>query len=320
MMHGVCDFQNSIREIMADKTPKVSVCVVTYNQEKYINECLQSILDQKTDFLFEVIVSDDCSTDGTALIIEEFSKKYPSVVKVVSRRKNVGAVENFISVHNLSKAEFVSHCDGDDIFLPGKLQKQVDYLNANPDCTVTWHRVNSFDDQGNFFPGELGSSSIFENGVVTFSQALRFGTVGGHSTIMYRRSARKTTCPGFDVLDLFYSWEYLSSGWGVILDDVLGEYRVNSNGAVSKSTHSKIRALNAHHSEYYLRRYPERRADIFIFAFTNFLIDVKNRRKTAIDFLILMLRSFSFISPIDFVFHLRKANKLRVPVLSEKRK
>lgn len=305
---------------MICKSPKVSVCVVTYNQEKYIYSCLQSILDQKTDFLFEVIVSDDCSTDRTPLIIEEFSKKYPSIVRVVSRAKNVGAVENFLSVHNLSKAEFVSHCDGDDIFLPGKLQKQVDYLTENPDCTVTWHRVNSFDDHGNFFPGELGGSSIFENGIVTFSQALRFGTVGGHSTIMYRRSARKTACPGFDVLDLFYSWEYLSSGWGIILDDVLGEYRVNSTGAVSKSTHSKIRALNAHHSEYFFKKYPERRSDIFIFAFTNFLIDVKNKRKTAINFFVLMLKSFSFISPIFLISHLKKANKLRVPVLSEKRK
>ena len=64
------------KEIM-DRPPKVSVCVVTYNQEKYIRQCLQSIVDQETDFDFEVIVADDCSTDRTSCIVQEFADKYP---------------------------------------------------------------------------------------------------------------------------------------------------------------------------------------------------------------------------------------------------
>lgn len=74
--------------------PKVSVCVVTYNQEKYIRQCLQSIVDQETNFLFEIIVADDCSTDGTAAIIRDFYHKYPSIIKSFFHYRNIGPAKN----------------------------------------------------------------------------------------------------------------------------------------------------------------------------------------------------------------------------------
>ena len=73
-----------------EKKTKVSVCVVTYNQEKYIRKCLQSIIDQKADFDFEIIIADDCSTDNTPTIIQEFYAKYPEIVKPIFREKNIG--------------------------------------------------------------------------------------------------------------------------------------------------------------------------------------------------------------------------------------
>lgn len=66
-----------------EKVPKLSVCVITYNQKEYIRQCLQSIVDQETDFDFEVIVGDDCSTDGTRAIVQEFARRYPKVVKPI---------------------------------------------------------------------------------------------------------------------------------------------------------------------------------------------------------------------------------------------
>ena len=305
---------------MIEKKPKVSVCVVTYNQEKYIRQCLQSIVDQETDFDFEVIVSDDCSTDETRAIVREFAEKYPRLVKPIFHEKNIGAFKNFVTTHNIANGELVSHCDGDDLFLPEKLQKQVIFFEKNSGCTVVWHRMNLFDDCGNFFPGEAGDYSMFTNGIVTFEKALRFGAIAAHSSIMYRKCARKTNFPDFDTLDLFYSWEYLCSGWGIILDDILGEYRVDSSGAISKSPNFKIKELYAHHAEYFFKKFPEKRTDIFIFSLTNFLIDLKNRRKTSINFLCLALRSYRLISINEFMAHLKETNKLRVPTLSGKRK
>ena len=100
-----------------ERRPKVSVCVVTYNQKKYIRQCLQSIVDQEADFDFEVIVGDDCSEDGTREIVQEFVERYPGLVKAVLHEKNVGIVVNYRSVHDLARGEYIAHCDGDDLWL-----------------------------------------------------------------------------------------------------------------------------------------------------------------------------------------------------------
>ena len=94
--------------------PEVSVCVVTYNQEKYITECLQSVVDQETDFDFEVLVGDDCSTDGTRRIVQEFAEKYPDIIKPILHSKNTGAFHNYVSVHNAAMGKYIAHLDGDD--------------------------------------------------------------------------------------------------------------------------------------------------------------------------------------------------------------
>jgi glycosyltransferase involved in cell wall biosynthesis len=293
----------------------VSVCVVTYNQEKYIRDCVQSIVDQVTDFPFEVLISDDCSTDNTIAIVGEFETNYPGIVKVVSRDKNVGALRNFLLAHNEAMGTYIAHCDGDDCFLPNKLQSQFDYLERNSNCTVVWHRTNFFDDAGGFLPGEDCDYSMFEGGVVTFGQALRLGSVAINSSIMYRRCARKTFEPNFDVIDLFYTLEYLTSGYGMILDKILGEYRVNALNAITKSSGCRIKLIYAHHANYYFDVYPEKRRDIFMFSLTNLLLDLKNRRRSAFRFFVLVIRTFCVVSPSALYAHFKVVRKLRIPPL-----
>ena len=152
--------------------------------------------------------------------------------------------------------------------LPGKLQKQVDFLDANPDYTVVWHRVKLFRRRwGIRFRGEEFDLSFFPNGTVTLEHSLRIGSVGVHSAIMYRRSARKTRQVDFEIIDLFYTWEYLSSGKGKILDDVLGSYRVAAIGSVQLTNMSKIHRILAHNARYYLHLMPRQRCDILSLAF-----------------------------------------------------
>lgn len=124
---------------LGKKPPKVSVCVVTYNQEKYIAQCLQSILDQETDFDFEIIVGDDCSTDGTREIVREFADKYPEKFRLLFHSKNIGAALNYAKTHELATGEYVAHMDGDDLMLPCKLQKQVNAFVENPGCVMVTH-------------------------------------------------------------------------------------------------------------------------------------------------------------------------------------
>ena len=128
---------------------KVSVCVVTYNQEKYIAECLDSLVSQETDFKFEIIVGEDCSTDGTRAIVQQYVDKYPDIVKPVFHEQNVGAVENIKQVYLAAKGKYIAHMDGDDMGLPGKLQKQFDILENNSDCAICVHNMNAIDSHGN---------------------------------------------------------------------------------------------------------------------------------------------------------------------------
>lgn len=117
---------------------KVSVLCCTYNQERFIEAALEGILEQNTDFDFEVIVADDASTDRTREIITRFRKRYPDrMAKTILRQKNVGIGENYYDALTRVEGEYLAVCDGDDCWTDsGKLQMQVDFLEQNPDCTV----------------------------------------------------------------------------------------------------------------------------------------------------------------------------------------
>lgn len=127
---------------------KVSVCVVTYNQENYIRQCLQSLVDQETDFKFEIIVGEDCSTDSTRSIIQEFVDKYPNLVKPLFNHKNLGAIENIKQVYKEAKGKYIAHLDGDDMALPNKLQIQFNVMEQNPNCSICGHDVEEIDKRG----------------------------------------------------------------------------------------------------------------------------------------------------------------------------
>jgi glycosyltransferase involved in cell wall biosynthesis len=120
---------------------KVSVIVATYNQEKYIRHTLESIVTQKTDFDFEALVGDDCSTDGTAEIIREFATKYPNIIVPYIREKNLGMYGNIPELMTHAKGEYISIIEGDDYWIDeNKLQKQVDFLDNNPDYIACYGR------------------------------------------------------------------------------------------------------------------------------------------------------------------------------------
>ena len=134
---------------------KVSVCVVTYNQENYIAECLESLVNQVTNFKYEIIVGEDCSTDSTRAIVQSYVERYPDLIVPLFYKNNIGAVENIKKVYKKAKGKYIAHMDGDDIALPGKLQKQFDILEKNPDCSICVHNMNAVDANSNFMKREF---------------------------------------------------------------------------------------------------------------------------------------------------------------------
>ena len=119
----------------------VQVICVTYNQKEYIKDALDSFLMQKTNFKFEVLVGDDCSTDGTSEIVAQYAKKYPNIIKHIKRNKNIGSLANFMDLCETVTAKYVAFCDGDDYWTDEhKLQKQYDYMEKNEDVNICAHR------------------------------------------------------------------------------------------------------------------------------------------------------------------------------------
>lgn len=292
--------------------PKVSVCIITFNQIKYIGDCLQSILDQKTNFEFEVIVGDDFSTDGTREVVMDFANRYPSRVIPLCYPQKVGGTQNFIAVHNQAKGKYVAHMDGDDLALPGKLQKQSDYLDAHDDCTAVWHRVNLFNDKGTLNKPNLSDVKMFEDGRVYLTDVLKFGSVGYHSALMYRASARHTRHVETDTLDYFYTIEVLMSGYGKYLEDILGGYRYNINTGLSKKGRGSatVMRIYANHLTHYLSLSKSFRRDIHINSLIYLLIELKSRRASALIFLKLAFQTFSWVSPLELFSFLRRFRRI----------
>lgn len=288
-----------------NRKPEVTVCVITYNQEKYIRQCLQSIVDQKTDFDFKVIVGEDCSTDATRSIVREFAERYPAKIIPIYQDQNIASgFHNFLMTHNRADGMYVAHVDGDDYLLPGKLQRQKETLDANDKLTAVWHRVNLVNDRSELIGTSGDLRKAYKAGEITLGKLMRYGMAGAHSSIMYRRSARITKNPSFAVMDLFYSLELLESGNGMLLNEVLGTYRVTSNSTRTIMV-KYIRKLMADHISYFLDRNPEHRKQVFIFSTTNLLIDILHYRSSFIVYLKLALKSFCYVNPFRIFEHIK---------------
>lgn len=132
--------------------PLVSISCIAYNQALYIRQCLDSFIMQKTDFIFEVLIHDDASTDGTKEIIEEYASEYPNIIKPLYEKENQWQKGRRGSAEfNLprAKGKYIALCEGDDFWTDDtKLQQQVDYMESNPETAICFHNVKIFFENG----------------------------------------------------------------------------------------------------------------------------------------------------------------------------
>lgn len=120
----------------------VSINCITYNHAAYIGQAIESFLNQRTNFEFEILIHDDASTDGTAEIIRSYEARHPDKIKAIYQTENQYSKGVFMNRFNEERAQgkYVAICDGDDYWIdPLKLQRQVDYMEAHPDCTLCFH-------------------------------------------------------------------------------------------------------------------------------------------------------------------------------------
>lgn len=132
-----------------DTQPVVSVCMITYNHEKYIAEAIEGVMMQETDFNVELVIGEDCSTDGTREIVRSYVEKYPQFIKAKLNERNLGVQVNFAKTLNECKGKYIALCEGDDYWTdPQKLKKQVEFMESNTDYSICTHRAYVVDPTG----------------------------------------------------------------------------------------------------------------------------------------------------------------------------
>ncbi|SHN72973.1 glycosyltransferase [Desulfovibrio litoralis] len=228
---------------MSLNTPKLQIHCITYNHEKFIADTLKGFVKQKTNFPFEAIVADDCSTDNTRQIISVFADKYPHIIKPVFREKNIGVWGNFVNTADLLKSQYVAMCEGDDYWTdPNKLQKQVDFLDAHPDCSLCFHPVKvNYDKQNkpdSIFPSDIEVYNFLGNNPISTIDTLLKGNFIQTNSVVYRW--RFHTENMFDVfpcdimpIDYFMHILHAQKGHIFMLPDIMAVYRKHAGGVWS---------------------------------------------------------------------------------------
>lgn len=166
---------------------KVSVMLTTYNHEKYIEQAIKSVLAQKTDFRYELLIGEDCSTDHTKEIVLKYQKLYPETIKVITHSRNIGALRNEADLRKKCKGKYIAVLEGDDYWsYDKKLSMQVDILDKHPEYIGVAHNVKVVGENGKRLPVNFQGFHYKKQHVYTKKNALKFEMIGHFSGWVYR--------------------------------------------------------------------------------------------------------------------------------------
>ena len=278
------------------KKPKVSVCIVAYNQKEFIGQCLNSLVNQEINFEFEIIISDDCSSDGTSDIIKEITSLNPNIIRSFRHEKNIGAFDNFRFAHQQAKGEYIAHMDGDDYALPGKLQMQADYLDMNPNCNISFHRVIVVGVEAE--PVLPANELVISNFKFYRRDIINLVSIGANSSKMYRVSAEAIDLPEFDLVDYAVNVIHVGNGYAAYCGEKpLGVYRkglgISGNKKVIKAVLETL--------IYFKKKYPEYMCEINSSTLGWLASNIKNKRPFIFEFLKLAITTFSICGLVKFI-------------------
>ncbi|MCR1816207.1 glycosyltransferase [Aliarcobacter butzleri] len=212
----------------------VSIPVITYNQKEYLKECIESILSQDYSNI-EIVVADDCSTDGTQEMLKEYDRKYPNKFKLLLSEVNQGVTKNCNLAYFACKGKYIFFMGGDDLMLPNKISTQVEYMEKHDNCTISYHNLDVFFSETNETIKLFNSSKNSFSGNVSIS--ILNGTFNGACSTVVRTEKKVNT--GFDErIPMASDWlmwiETLANGGEIhYIDKVLGRYRRHNKNITS---------------------------------------------------------------------------------------
>lgn len=227
------------RKTGAGRTIGVSVFISTYNQENYIRDALEGALKQKTDFLFEILVHDDASTDRTGEIVKEYEKQYPDKIVALYEAVNTYDHPEYASKRMLAAArgKYIALCDGDDYWTDeNKLQIQYDFMEAHEDFSLCTHNtllINTKTGESKLYgkasaTGELPQGYVLERGCSLFHSS-------SHFLLRQDWAEKHGDQPMFDLYRVIYS---AAAGRVMYFDRCMSVYRSNTCGSWSEHTFS----------------------------------------------------------------------------------
>lgn len=224
---------------------KLSVLIITFNHARYITQALESVLRQETNFDFDIVVGDDCSTDGTQKILEDFQRLYPEKIKLLAAEKNVGAMRNFIRTYESCSGQYVAILEGDDLWITSdKLQKQADFLDRHPEFVLCFTNSRIVDENG----GIVSESRLADDRKRNLTQQdIVSGLVPPTNTVVFRNHMVAEIPKIFYKAsngDIMFFSMLAEQGKAAYLDDVTGDYRIHSGGSWSGKSEADLLTNN----------------------------------------------------------------------------
>ena len=168
-------------------SPLVSVCIVTYNQENYIRDCIMSVIQQAEDVDIEILVGDDRSNDGTQAIMESLEEQFPALIRYRRNPEQLGPIGNYQSLIQASRGSLIAHLDGDDLWVDGKLAAQVAFLDGHPDCAAVYTNAYTIRDDGS----SLGLFNNPQRESFGLDHLVSRGNFLCHSSMVYRANLKQ---------------------------------------------------------------------------------------------------------------------------------
>lgn len=220
--------------------PAISVCIVTCNQRPFIGDCLRSVLAQEVNADVNILVGDDASDDGTSELVATLAAQYPERICHLVRRTRMGVFANIRDLMERAEGDFIANVDGDDYWLQGKLQRQLDYLLANPDCSAVYTNAITVTEGGN----RIGLFNDVGDGRFDLAAMLRRGNFLNNSSALFRAAGRHAWV-GVDIPQIDYRvhlW-HAQHGWLGHIGETLAGYRVNTRGSMVASMNDRVREL-----------------------------------------------------------------------------
>lgn len=130
------------------KEPVFSVMVTVYNQEKFLEETLDSLFALEGGYPYEIVIGDDCSSDSSRAILKRYAERYPDIIKLHLNEKNLGMVGNYYNLLSHCRGKYISLCSADDCWFPHKAKLQVEYLESHPEAGMVYGKTQNVYEEG----------------------------------------------------------------------------------------------------------------------------------------------------------------------------